>query len=320
MAERRSTWNAWNLEAEIARLTKHLRMASPSDRAALHAAVLAVAVQECVPLDGVDPAALVRDAATAGSAAVTASVTSAVSTESPTVTSPTVAVTASVTSTVTDENGHARTGSGSVTAVAPSVTTRPGHEDDWSSMSRRYTSPAILAAETRLLDAATDRGRAGAGPGAVDGVVAALTVDADRPLDEVLDRRVRVAGLARLSPDQAAAVAQVCTDGRAVQVLVGPAGTGKTTTLKVIARLWGRNAGNVGDGPAVIGLAPSATAAARLSEALRIPCETTAKWLHETTGPAGQRTRRAARRPRRPPDPPRPTGSNGAPARSRGSG
>jgi ATP-dependent exoDNAse (exonuclease V) alpha subunit len=58
--------------------------------------------------------------------------------------------------------------------------------------------------------------------------------------------------------------------------------------LKVIARLWGRDAGNVGDGPAVIGLAPSATAAARLSEALRIPCETTAKWLHETTGPAGR--------------------------------
>ena len=37
----------------------------------------------------------------------------------------------------------------------------------------------------------------------------------------------------------------------------------------------------------MIGLAPSATAAARLSEALRIPCKTTAKWLHETTGPVG---------------------------------
>jgi conjugative relaxase-like TrwC/TraI family protein len=291
VAERRSTWNAWNLEAEIARLTKRLRMASPPDRAALHAAVLAVAVQECVPLDGVDPAALVRDAPTADSAAVTASVTSAVSAEPPTVvpfTSPTVAVTASVTSTVTDENGHARTGSGSGTDVAPSVTTRPGYEGGWSSMSRRYTSPAILAAETRLLDAATTGVGPALDPGHVDGVVAALTVDADRPLDEDLDRRARVAGLARLSPDQAAAVAQVCTDGRAVQVLVGPAGTGKTTTLKVIARLWGRNAGNAVDGPAVIGLAPSATAAARLSEALRIPCETTAKWLHETTGPAGR--------------------------------
>ena len=122
----------------------------------------------------------------------------------------------------------------------------------------------------------------------MDGVVAALTLDPADPVDEDLDRKLRLAGLARLSPDQADAVAQVCTDGRAVQVLVGPAGTGKTTTLKVIARLWGRDPRNAVGHPAVIGLAPSATAAARLSEALRIPCETTAKWLHETTGPAGQ--------------------------------
>ena len=122
----------------------------------------------------------------------------------------------------------------------------------------------------------------------MDGVVAALTLDPADPVDEDLDRKLRLAGLARLSPDQAAAVAQLCTDGRAVQVLVGPAGTGKTTTLKVIARLWGRDPRNAVGHPAVIGLAPSATAAARLSEALRIPCETTAKWLHETTGPAGQ--------------------------------
>ncbi len=297
VAERRSAWNAWNLEAEIARLTKHLRMASPSDRAALHAAVLAVAVEECVPLDGIEPAALVRDGATAGSAAVTvaarpvAAVTSAVSADSPTVvtvTSPTVAVTDSVTSAVMDENGHARTGTTTVATVASADTDRAALVDGSSPMSRRYTSPAILAAETRLLDAATT----GVGPalasGRVNGVVAALTVDADRPVDEDLDRQVRVAGLARLSPDQAAAVAQVCTDGRAVQVLVGPAGTGKTTTLKVIARLWGRDPGNAVHGPAVIGLAPSATAAARLSEALRIPCETTAKWLHETTGPTGR--------------------------------
>jgi len=38
----------------------------------------------------------------------------------------------------------------------------------------------------------------------------------------------------------------------------------------------------------VIGLAASANAAAELAEALRIPCENTAKWLYETTGPAGQ--------------------------------
>jgi AAA domain len=39
----------------------------------------------------------------------------------------------------------------------------------------------------------------------------------------------------------------------------------------------------------VLGLAPSATAAHELSAALGIPCENTAKWLHETTGPGGRR-------------------------------
>ncbi len=37
----------------------------------------------------------------------------------------------------------------------------------------------------------------------------------------------------------------------------------------------------VAHGPgSVVGLAPSATAAAQLAISLRIPCETTAKWLH----------------------------------------
>jgi conjugative relaxase-like TrwC/TraI family protein len=275
VADRRSTWNAWNLEAEIARLTKHLRLASPADRAAVHAAVVTLAVQDCVALDSVTTVTNSRHAPTPQPAHSVSDDVAGLA----------ESVTDSVAGTSADRAGRAGTQARPSDAGFPSGLAAGG---GWEAMARRYTSPAILAAEARLLDAAT----AGVGPAldplAVDGVVAALTVDADRPLDEDLDRRVRVAGLARLSPDQADAVAQVCTDGRAVQVLVGPAGTGKTTTLKVIARLWGRDAGNAVEGPAVIGLAPSATAAARLSEALRIPCETTAKWLHETTGPAGQ--------------------------------
>jgi conjugative relaxase-like TrwC/TraI family protein len=289
VAERRSTWNAWNLEAETARLTKHLRLASPADRAALHAAVVALAVQECVALDSVTAVTESREAPTvqpAGSVTAPLAVLES--------------VTDSVTSTVTNDREPARTVNGSAAGVTTvtantAVTAGPLPGADgaagaggWESMARRYTSPAILAAETRLLDAATT----GAGPAldaaAVDGVVAALTLDPSDPVDEGREPKLRRAGLARLSPDQAAAVAQVCTGGRAVQVLVGPAGTGKTTTLKVIARLWGRDPGNAGGRPTVIGLAPSATAAAQLASALRIPCETTAKWLHETTGPAGR--------------------------------
>ena len=281
VADRRSTWNAWNLEAETARLTKHLRLASPAERAALHAAVVALAVRECVALDSVTAVTESRHAPTPQTADSVADSVAGLA----------VSVTDSVTSTVAVGNEPSRTGNGSgntVRAVTPSGTEGVTAGGGWEAMARRFTSPAILAAETRLLDAAT----IGVGPAVdaatVEGIVAALIVDANHPLDEDLDRTVRVAGLARLSPDQADAVAQVCTDGRAVQVLVGPAGTGKTTTLKVIARLWGRDRHELMAVPAVIGLAPSATAAARLSESLRIPCETTAKWLHETTGPAGQ--------------------------------
>jgi conjugative relaxase-like TrwC/TraI family protein len=275
VAERRSTWNAWNLEAEIARLTKHLRLASPADRAALHAAVVALAVQDCVALDSVTAVTDSRYAPTPQPAHSVSDYVAGLA----------ESVTDSVAGTSADRAGRAGTQARPSDAGFPSGLAAGG---GWEAMARLYTSPAILAAEARLLDAAT----AGAGPSVdaatVEGIVAALTVDDDHPLDDAFDRKVRLAGLARLSPDQAAAVAQVCTDGRAVQGLVGPAGTGKTTTLKVIARVWGRHAGTGLEGRAVIGLAPSATAAAQLSQALRIPCETTAKWLHETTGPAGR--------------------------------
>ena len=70
-------------------------------------------------------------------------------------------------------------------------------------------------------------------------------------------------------------------------MLVGPAGTGKTTTLIAIRAAWETVHGR----GSVVGLAPSATAAAELAAALSIPCENTAKWLHEADGPgAAHRT------------------------------
>jgi ATP-dependent exoDNAse (exonuclease V) alpha subunit len=62
--------------------------------------------------------------------------------------------------------------------------------------------------------------------------------------------------------------------------LVGPAGSGKTTTLSALATLWQRVHGQ----DSVIGLAPSASAAHQLATALGIPTENTAKWLHESQG------------------------------------
>ncbi len=84
-----------------------------------------------------------------------------------------------------------------------------------------------------------------------------------------------------LAADQSAAITAIATSGRRVDVLVGPAGSGKTTTMRALKEVW-----ETEHGPgSVIGLAPSATAAGELSASLGVECENTAKWIHETTGP-----------------------------------
>lgn len=84
--------------------------------------------------------------------------------------------------------------------------------------------------------------------------------------------------LGALAPDQRAAGQAVISSGRLLDVLVGPAGSGKTTTLAALAAFWRQGIGGV------VGLAPSATAAQVLAQSLGIRCETTAKWLHESIG------------------------------------
>jgi conjugative relaxase-like TrwC/TraI family protein len=80
-----------------------------------------------------------------------------------------------------------------------------------------------------------------------------------------------------LDADQAAAATAVATSGRVVDVLVGPAGSGKTRTLAAMRAAWERE-----HGPgSVVGLAPSAAAADVLAAALQVPTENTAKWLVE---------------------------------------
>jgi conjugative relaxase-like TrwC/TraI family protein len=126
----------------------------------------------------------------------------------------------------------------------------------------RYSTPALVEAEDRLLAAAqrTD----------------APTVPAD-----LITRTLQVDHQRRLTVDQQAAVEAVAGSGRQVDVLVGPAGSGKTAALAALRQVWeaGHGAGSVR------GLAPSATAAHEFAEALGVACENTAKWLHETDGP-----------------------------------
>jgi ATP-dependent exoDNAse (exonuclease V) alpha subunit len=81
----------------------------------------------------------------------------------------------------------------------------------------------------------------------------------------------------RLSIDQALAVEKIATSGKVLDVLVGPAGTGKSTTMAGLRAAW-----ETEHGPgSVIGLAPSAAAAEVLGAELGIATENTAKWLTE---------------------------------------
>jgi conjugative relaxase-like TrwC/TraI family protein len=117
-----------------------------------------------------------------------------------------------------------------------------------------YTSTRILDAEQRLLTAAGRRDGSAVDQVAVD--LALLEMAAN--------------GTA-LDTGQAALVRQMCTSGARVQLAIAPAGAGKTTAMRALTLAWTE------DGGQVLGLAPSATAAAVLAEQTGISTDTLAK-------------------------------------------
>jgi conjugative relaxase-like TrwC/TraI family protein len=120
-----------------------------------------------------------------------------------------------------------------------------------------FTTADVLAAEARLLAATTE--------------TATTPTVPERIVDEVLQAH------GQLDAGQAAAVAAVTTARRQLDVLVGPAGTGKTTTLRAVREAWEQAHGE----GSIVGLAPSAVAADILGESIGISTENTAKWLFE---------------------------------------
>ena len=122
-----------------------------------------------------------------------------------------------------------------------------------------FTSVEVWEAEQRLLDLAEHHG-APRVPGWD------LDAAAGRP-----DRGRTLTG------EQARAVTAVATSVRTVDLLVGPAGAGKTTTMRALVRAWTRAHGR----GSVVGLAPSAAAAKVLGHDVGLRAETTAKWLHD---------------------------------------
>ena len=117
-----------------------------------------------------------------------------------------------------------------------------------------YTSAAILAAEQRLVDTA---GRFDGHTASPDAVGVALLEQA--------------ANGVTLNAGQAALVTGMATSGARLQLAIAPAGAGKTTTMRALTAAW------TTDGGTVIGLAPSAAAAAVLREQTGATTDTLAK-------------------------------------------
>ena len=139
--------------------------------------------------------------------------------------------------------------------------------------SRLYTDASTLACEEAVMGARNDDGgpavRAGAAMEALGGYLHH--------------------GRFGLHPDQRAAAAEVLLSGNRLDAVVGPAGTGKTTTLGAVKAVWEAEYGS----GSVVGLAPAAASAEVLGRELSMVTENVAKWLYESVGAgASHRTER----------------------------
>jgi conjugative relaxase-like TrwC/TraI family protein len=117
-----------------------------------------------------------------------------------------------------------------------------------------YTSQRILDAEQRLVATAGRRDGTLVDESAVD--LALLEMAANRTA---------------LDTGQAWLVRQMCTSAARLQLAIAPAGAGKTTAMRALTVAWTQ------DGGQVIGLAPSAAAAAVLGEQTGIRADTLVK-------------------------------------------
>jgi conjugative relaxase-like TrwC/TraI family protein len=207
VAQKRSTWNHWNLLAEAERVCAQVRCRTAANRSALMDAITTAAEQQSVPLNDYRytlPA---------------------------------------------DAEADVRHGPRSVFDFHGS---------------RLYTDTSTLAWEDAVMAARNDDG----------GPAVRANVIMDR-LDQVQQLESRV-----LHTDQRAAVADVILSGNRLDAIVGPAGTGKTTTLGAVKAAWEAEYG----AGSVVGLAPAAASAEVLCRELAMATENVSKWLHESAG------------------------------------
>ncbi|MEO5663415.1 MAG: MobF family relaxase [Nocardioides sp.] len=110
---------------------------------------------------------------------------------------------------------------------------------------RQYTSQAVIDAERGIVESARRTG------GRTISEVRVGIAVAEAAANEL-----------HLNAAQQSLVREMATSGRAVQLALAPAGTGKTTAMQVLTRAW-QDSGGV-----VIGLAPSAVAAQELGASI----------------------------------------------------
>src|SRR5829696_8460930 len=128
-----------------------------------------------------------------------------------------------------------------------------------------FTSTRILDAERRLVAIAGRR----------DGQIISATA-VDTALLETTANGIT------LNAGQTGLVREMSTSGARLQLAIAPAGTGKTTAMQALATAWTNGGGTV------IGLAPTAAAAAVLRDQIDAHCETLAKLttsLHQLQPP-----------------------------------
>ncbi|ALO68181.1 hypothetical protein AS189_18855 [Arthrobacter alpinus] len=208
VAQRRATWNRWNLLAEAERICAEIRCDSAADRRHMLDVVVTAAESQSVALNAYRYNVPLK----AGSDI--------------------------------DFAGHA-------------VFEFPG--------ARLYTDAGILANEQLVMDTMNDDG----GPAIAPYLADAFLATSDH-----------AAGHLGLAPDQRAAAHEVLSSGRSLDAVVGPAGSGKTTTMAAIRDGWERAYG----AGSVVGLAPAAASAEVLGRKLGLAAENVAKWLYETVG------------------------------------
>lgn len=204
VAQKRSTWNRWNLLAEAERVCAEIRMATATDRTLM--------------IDDVATAAEARSVA------------------------------------LNDYRYTVPVG------ARPDVASNRRTVFDLPE-GRTFSDATILANEDAIMAATTSTD----GPG----------LDPWDAIDALREFPVPV-----LHGDQQDAALQILTSRRRVDAITGPAGTGKTRTMRTLMGAWQQAYGQ----GSVVALAPSSVSADVLATALGLPAENVAKWLHESAG------------------------------------